>query len=95
MRDVACPDAGTRSCDTCQNVKLEVKERPMGMVRRGSAGVVLTGCACPDVVHPDIPRANLLFDSLAAWTSKAPGSGRVAIYRSAAACKADKPGARR
>jgi hypothetical protein len=94
MREVACPTGGTRSCDTCQNVKLEVKERPMGMLGRSSAGVTLGKCACPDVSNPDLVRANLLFDELEAWTPKAPGAGRVAIYRSAAACKADKPGAK-
>jgi hypothetical protein len=91
-RQLACADGGSIACDTCQNVKLDVQERPMGMIRRGSVSTfsLRGGCTCPDVRNPDLTRAKLLFGGLDAWAPKPRGTGRTALYRSAAACKADK-----
>lgn len=91
LQQLACPGGGKRDCDTCKDVKLQIQERPMGMLGLGSmaARAATTDCACPDAPNPDVARANALFRGLEAWTSKAPGAGVVAVYRSAAACKAD------
>jgi hypothetical protein len=99
IEQLSCSDGGTRPCNRCSEVKIEYFPLPLhgGSVSRG-IGVQPSTCKepCPNTDNPDLTRLRAVlavFDQ--GHRVSRDGKDHVGLYRTLAACNADKGKKRR
>lgn len=92
METLPCGDSGTHECNRCTQVEIDYQLRATGMIGRAGVAVKLDTCreTCPKADNPSFDRlVRVLAEKDTGWRVTAEGPP-VRLYKTLAACKADK-----